>query len=114
MRLAIHRIEDPDLRTVEFGAVYSIHAPRTGEPWVLYKIADECGVDSIEPLEIPEGWDDAYEYVIADEPIWLYIAHLAADADLAHANLEIAIVPLVDEGVITESCALLHRFSWPY
>lgn len=114
MRMTINRVDDPALKTIEFGAVYSIHAPHTGEPWVLYKIADDCGVESIEPLEIPAGWDDAYEYVIADEPIWDFIAHLARDADLAHANLEIAVVPLVDEGMDTESCALLHRFSWPY
>ena len=114
MRLAIHRIEDPDLKTIEFGAVYSIHAPSTGEPWVLYKIADDCGVSSIEPLEVPVGWDDAYEYVVGDENIWSFIAHLAHDADLAHADLEIAIVPLIDEELVSESHALLHRFSWPY
>ena len=114
MRMTIHRIEDLALKTGEFGAVYSTHAPSTGEPWVLYKIADDCGVDSIEPLGVPDGWDDAYEYEIADEPIWPYIEHLAHDADLAHANLEIAVVPLVDDGVDTGSCALLHRFSWPY
>ena len=109
----IHRVEDPDLKSPEYGAVYSIHAPHTGEPWVLYKIADDCGVSSIEPLEIPAGWDDVYEYA-KDEPIWSYIAHLAHDADLANADLEVAVVPVVDEGVVTESCALLHRFSWPY
>lgn len=114
MMPAIYRAEDPGLKTVEYGAVYSIHAPGTGEPWVLYRIADSCGVDSIEPLEIPDGWDDAYEYAIADEPVWPLIAHLAHDADLAHADLEVAIVPLDDEEMVTESCALLHRFSWPY
>lgn len=114
MRLAIHRIEDPDLKTIELGAVYSIHAPSSGEPWVLYKIGDDCGTDTINPLEIPEGWDDAYEYAIADEPIWPFIARLAHDADLAHADLEIAVVPIVDEGLDTGSCALLHRLSWPY
>ena len=114
MRMAIHRIEDPDLKSVEFGAVYSIHAPHTGEPWVLYKIADECGTDSIEPLEVPVGWDDAFEFAKDDEPIWPRIARLAGDADLAHADLEVAVVPLVDDGVDTDSCALLHRFSWPY
>ena len=114
MRMAIHRIEDPTLETVEFGAVYHIHAPRTGEPWVLYKIADECGVTSTEPLEVPEGWDDAYEYAKSDEDIWPYISHLATDADLAHADLEIAIVPLVDDSMETDSHTLLHRFTWPY
>lgn len=114
MKMAIHRIEDPALKTIEFGAVYSTRAPSPGDPWVLYKIAEECGADSIEPLEIPEGWDGAYEYAIADEPVWPVIANLARYADLAHANLEIAVVPLVDEDMETESCALLHRFSWPY
>lgn len=114
MRLAIHRIEDPDLKSVEFGAVYSLHAPRTGEPWALYKIADDCGVESIEPLEVPDGWDDVHEYVMADEPIWTRIARLARDADLAHADLEIAIVPIVDEGLELGSAALLYRFSWSH
>lgn len=114
MRMTIHRIEDPDLKTAELGAVYSTHAPRNGEPWTLYKVGDDCGVDSNEPLEIPEGWDDAYEYVVGDEPVWPYIAHLAEDADLANADLEIAIVPIVDPDMVSESRALLHRFSWPY
>ena len=114
MNLAIHRVADPDLKSIELGAVYSIHAPHTGDPWVLYKIADDCGAASIEPLEIPDGWDDAYEYVMGDENVWPSIASLAMDADLAHADLEIAVVPIVDEGMATDSCALLHRFSWPY
>lgn len=114
MRMAIHRVEDPGLNTVEFGAVYSIHAPYTGEPWVLYRIGDDCGVVSIEPLEIPEGWDDVHEYATIDEPVWPLIAELARDADLAHANLEVAIVPIVDGEMEAESRALLHRFSWPY
>lgn len=111
---AIYRSEDPDLKTIELGPVYSIHAPRTGDPRVLYKIADSCGAVSIEPLEIPAGWDDSYEYVKSEEKIWTLIAHLAQDADLAHADLEIAIVPVVDDEMATESCALLHHFSWPY
>lgn len=114
MTPAIHRTENPDLKSIEFGAVYSIHAPGTGDPWTLHKIADACGVDSIEPLDVPDGWDDAYEYAMDDEPVWPLIAGLAHDADLAHANLEIAIVLLVDEEMVTESCALLHRFTWPY
>jgi hypothetical protein len=112
--LTIHRIEDPELKTVEVGAVYAIHTPRTGNPWVLYKIADECGIDFLEPLDIPAGWDEVYEYAIADGSIWDRIERLAHDADLAHANLEIAIVPIVAEGVGNESRALLHRFSWSY
>lgn len=114
MSRAIYRTEDPTLETIEFGAAYSIHAPRTGDPWVLYKIADDCGTDSIEPLEIPVGWDDAYEYSIADGDVWACIAQEASDADLAHANLEIAVVPILDEGEGTESRALLCRFTRPY
>jgi hypothetical protein len=114
MRMAIYRVVDPDLKTIELGAVYSTHAPSTGDPWVLYKIGDSCGADSIELLEIPDGWDDAYDYVVDDEDIWAYIEKLAHDAYLAHANLELAIVPILDEGAATESCALLHRLSWPY
>ena len=28
----IHRTEDPALETVEFGVIYRVHAPRTGDP----------------------------------------------------------------------------------
>lgn len=63
----IYRTEDPALETIEFGAVYQTRAPRTGEPWALHKIADNCGVSSIEPLGVPDWWDDAYEYAMADE-----------------------------------------------
>lgn len=114
MSATIYRTEDPALETIEFGAVYRIRVPRTGEPWTLHKVADDCGVIFIEPLEIPDGWDDAYEYAIAGEPIWPYIVHLAQDADLAHADLDIAVVPLVDEEMDTESRALLHRLTWSY
>ena len=114
MRMAIHRVEDPDLKTVEFGAVYSTHDPRTGEPWVLYKIDDDCNVDSIEPLDVPDGWDDVYEYPMVDSRVWRRIASLARDADLANAHLEIAIVPVVDKEEGARSYALLYRFSWPY
>lgn len=114
MRTVIYRTEDPTLETIEFGAVYRIRAPRTCEPWTIYKVADDCGIGSIEPLEVPDVWDDAYEYVMGDEPIWPLLTRLAMDAYLAHAVLEIAVVPLVDEGTDTESCALLHRFTWPY
>ena len=114
MNIAIYRTEDPLLKTIEFGAVYSIHSPSTGEPWVLYKIADECGADSIEPLDIPLGWDDASEYAMGDKRIWPRIDRLAKDADLLHANLEIAIVPVDDKEEPSDSCALLHRLSWPY
>lgn len=86
MSIAIHRTEGPALEGVEFGAVYRIRAPRSGEPWNLYKVDGDCGVDSIEPL----------------------------DAYLAHTNPEISILPIVDEAGDSESCALLYRFSWPY
>lgn len=114
MSTAIYRTEDPTLKTIEFGAVYSIHAPSTGEPWVLYKIGDECGADSVEPLEVPDGWDDSYEYAIGDERIWPRLTRLAMDAYLAHAILEVAVVPVDDEEAATDSCALLYRFIWAY
>ena len=114
MNTTIYRTEDPTLETVELGAVYSTHAPGTGEPWVLYKFPVNCGVDFIEPLDVPTGWDDSYEYVKGDEDIWPRIAYLAMDAYLAHAILEVAIVPVENEESDSESCALLYRFIWPY
>lgn len=69
MSTAIHRTEDPALETVKFGAVYRIRAPSTGEPWTLYKVADDCGVSSMGPLDVPDGWDDSYEYAMADTRI---------------------------------------------
>ena len=114
MSTAIYRTEDPTLETIEFGAVYRIHTPSTGDPWNLYKTADGCGVDSIEPLDVPDGWDDSYEYAMADEDIWSRLTHLAMDAYLAHAILEVAIVPVDDEGTGADSYALLYRFIWPY
>lgn len=110
----IYRTEDPALETAEFGAVYWVRAPRTGDLWVLYKDADDCGVDSIEPLEVPDGWDDSYEYAMADTYVWPRIARLARDADLVHATLEIALVPVVDKGTDADSYALLYRLAWPY
>lgn len=114
MSTAIHRTEDPTFETVEFGAVYSVRGTDTVEPWVPRKIGDAYGVDSIEPLDVPAGWDDAYEYAIADKHIWLRIARLAREAYLAHAILEVSIVPVEDEEMDTESCALLYRFTRPY
>ena len=114
MGTAIHRTDDPDLETIEFGAIYRVHAPRTGEPWNLYKTADDCGVDSVEPLDVPDGWDDAYEYAADGTRIWPRIARLAMDAYLAHAILEVAIVPVDDEEADADSYALLYRFVWPY
>lgn len=111
MDTAIYRRDDPTLETVEFGVVYRISAPRTGEPWTLYKTADDCGVDSIDPLDVPEGWDDSYEYPLGYARIWSRLARLAMDAYLAHAVLEVAFVP-VDEETSTDSYALLYRFVW--
>jgi hypothetical protein len=110
----IYRTEDPALESAEFGAVYQIRAPRTGEPWNLHKVSGDCGVDSIEPLEVPDGWDDSYEYSVNDERIWSRLARLTMDAYLAHAALEVALVPVDDEGADASSRALLYRFTWPY
>lgn len=114
MSVTIYRTEDPTLKTVEYGAVYRIRAPRTGEPWTLYKTTDDCGVSSTEPLEVPDGWDDSYEYPMVDTRVWPRITRLAMDAYLAHAILEVAFVPLVDEEADADSRALLYRFTWPY
>ena len=114
MSTAIYRTEDPALETVEFGAVYRIRAPRTGEPWTLYKVSDDCGVGSIGPLDVPDGWDDAHEYTMADEAIWPRLTHLAMDAYPAHAFLEVAVVSVEEEEADADSQALLHRFIWPY
>ena len=114
MNNTIYRTEDPTLETVEFGAVYRIRAPRTGEPWNLHKVADDCDVSSIEPLEVPDGWDDAHEYAMDDTRIWPRLTRLAMDAYLAHAILEVALVPVVDEAAAVDSRALLYRFVWPY
>lgn len=114
MSTAIHRTDDPALETIEFGAIYRVHAPRTGAPWTLYTTGDDCGVDSVEPLDVPDGWDDSYEYAMGDTGIWSHLTRLAMDAYLDHAILEVAVVPLDDEEMVTKSCALLYRFTWPY
>lgn len=114
MSTTIYRTEDPTIETVELGAVYWIQAPRTGEPRTLYKVSDDCGVDSIEPLGVPDGWDDSYEYAMVDTRVWPRLARLAMDAYLAHAILEVAFVPVVDEETDTDSRALLYRLVWPY
>lgn len=115
MSSTIYRNADPTLETAEFGIIYRVHAPRTGEPWALYTTGDDCGVDSIDSLEVPDGWDDSYEYAMADKRIWRRITMLALDADLAHANLEIAFVPVLDVvGTVVDSKCLLYRFTWPY
>ena len=114
MSTTIYRTEDPALETIEYGAVYSIHAPSTGEPWALYKIADDCDVSSVEPLEVPDWWDDAYEYEMGDHRIWRRLARLAMDAHCARAILEVTLVPVDDEGADADSRALLYRFTWLY
>lgn len=114
MGTTIYRTEDPALESVEFGAVYRTCVPRTGESWTLYKVSDDCGVSYIEPLDVPDGWDDSYEYAMAGEDIWSRLTRLAMDAYLAHAILEVAVVPVDDEEMVTESRALLYRFTWPY
>lgn len=114
MSTTIHRTDDPALETVEFGAIYRVHAPRTGDPWTLYTTGDDCGVDSVEPLEVPDGWDDSYEYAMDDEDIWPRIARLARDAYLANTTLEVTLLPVDDEETHADSCALLYRLAWPY
>ena len=114
MSTTIHRTEDPALDTVELGVIYRVHAPRTGAPWTLYTTGDDCGVSSVEPLEVPDGWDDAYEYPTGCRGIWSRLARLAMDAYLAHAILEVAVVPVDDEEADADSRALLYRDSWPY
>lgn len=103
-----------DIWGVKFGASYHVRVPDTGRHWAIVQIANDCGVDSVEPLEVPDGWDDSYEYTMGDTRIWPRIARLARDADLARADLVIALVPVVDEGAGTDSYALLYRFVWPY
>lgn len=103
-----------DLWSVKFGASYHVRVPSTGEHWAIVKIANDCGVDSVEPLEVPDGWDDSHEYVMGDARIWPRITRLARDAYLANADLVIALVPVVDEGTDAGSYALLYRFVWPY
>lgn len=114
MNTTIYRTEDPVLETVEFGAVYRIRAPRTGEPWTLYKVSDDCGVSSIDPLDVPDGWDDSYEYPMGYARVWSRLARLAMDAYLAHAILEVAFVSVDDGETAIDSYALLYRFIWPY
>lgn len=114
MSTVIYRTEDPTLESVKFGAVYRIRAPRTGEPWTLYKVSDDCGVDSVGPLDIPDGWDDSYEYPMGYARVWSRLTRLAMDSYLAHAILEVAFVLVDDEESPTESYALLYRFIWPY
>lgn len=114
MSTTIRRTDDPALETIEFDTIYRVHAPRTGDPWTLYTTGDDCGVDSIEPLEVPDGWDDAYEYAMDDEQLWPRIARLAMDAYLANAILEVALVPVDDEETDADSRALLYRLTWPY
>lgn len=103
-----------DIWDVKLGASYHVRVPSTGEHWAIVKIANDCGVDSVEPLKAPDEWDDAYEYTMGDTDVWPRITSLARDADLANADLVIALVPVVDEMSDTGSRALLYRFVWPY
>lgn len=112
MTTIVYRSEDPNLETFEFGAVYRIRAPRTGMPWNLYKVVDDCGVSSIGPLDVPDGWDDSYEYPMGDARVWSRLTRLAMDAYLAHAILEVSFVHL-DSEELSDSYALLYRFVWP-
>lgn len=114
MGSTVYRTADPALDTVEIGVVYRIRAPRTGEPWALYKVSDDCGVSSIDPLDVPDGWDDAHEYAMSYPRVWRRLARLAMDAYLAHAILEVAFVPVDDDETTLASRALLYRFVWPY
>ena len=114
MNLAAHSIENPTPEDFEFGSSYHVRVPSTGERWAIVKTANDCGVDSIEPLDVPDGWDDTCEYEMGDTLIRPRITRLAMDADLANADLEVALVPVVDEGMATGSCALLYRFVRPY
>ena len=114
MPTTIHRTEDPTLETIEFGVIYRVHAPRTGDPWTLYTTGDDCGVDSVEPLEVPDGWDDSYEYPMGYKRIWPRLARLAMNSYLANAILEVTLVPVVDEEADADSRALLYRFVRPY
>ena len=114
MSVTIYRSEDPSLATAEFGAIYRIHAPRTGEPWCLCRVSyDDCGPVSVDPLDIPEGWDDSYEYPMGYPRIWSRLTRLAMDAYLAHATLEVTFARVDDEEAPTDSYALLYRFVWP-
>lgn len=114
MNLRTYSIEDPALEDIELGASYHVRVPGTGEHWSVVKIANDCGVDSVEPLGVPDGWDDAYEYTNADTSAWPRITRLARDAFLANADLVIAVVPVIDEETDTNSYAVLYRFVWPY
>ena len=114
MSTTIHRTDDPTLETVEFGAIYRVHAPRTGEPWTLYRVSsDDCGADSIDPLDVPEEWDDSYAYPIGSARIWCRLARLAMDAYLAHAILEVTFVHVDDDETPDDRYAILYRFVWP-
>ena len=114
MSTTIYRSDDPSLETVEFGAVYRIHTPRTGESWSLHMVSSDCGVDSVGPLEIPDLWDDTYEYPMGYARVWSRLARLAMDAYLAHSILEVAFVRVDDEVSPTDSYALLYRFVYPF
>lgn len=114
MNIAAYSTENPTLEDFRFGSSYHVRVPSTGERWAIVKTANDCGVVSVEPSEVPNGWDDSYEYAVGDARIWPRITRLARDAFLVNADLEVALVPVVDGETATGSCALLHRFVWPY
>ena len=115
MNISDYSIENPTLEDFEFGSSYHVRAPSTGERWAIVKTSNDCGVvPPVEPLEVPDGWDDSYEYAVGDARIWPHITRLARDAYLANADLEVALVPVVDEGTDTDTYALLYRFIWLY
>lgn len=114
MNTATCHTEEQTPKNIEFGAIYRARTPHTDEPWNLYKVSDDCGVSSIEPLDVPDGWEDSCEYAVDDHCIWNRLARLAMDAYLANTTLEVAIVPVDDEETDADSHALLHRFTWPH
>lgn len=113
MNLKAYCIENPTLDDIELGSSYHVRIPSTRERWAIVKIANDCGVDSVEPLGVPDGWDGSYEYPMGDARIWSHITRLARGAFLENADPVVALVPVVDEGTVTDSCALLYRFAWP-
>lgn len=113
MSTAIYRTEDPALETIEFGAVYQIHTPYTGEPWALYRVADDSGVTTIETWNVPDGWDYSYEYAMPDTHTWARIECVAMSAHLADATLELTFAH-VNDPLDIYSYAMLYRSTWPH
>lgn len=78
MDISAYSIEGPTFEDIEIGASYHVRVPSTGEHWAIIKTANDCGIDSIEPLEVPDGWDDADEetasgsYALLHRFVWPY------------------------------------------